>query len=58
MHEIGSFLPAWPPALGELALFGALLNAGLLEGVRRGYLDAGWLRGRLAASGSLPEAVR
>ena len=30
----------------------------LAEGVRRGYSDAGWLRERLAASGSLPDVVR
>jgi len=30
----------------------------LAEGVRRGYSDAGWLRARLAASGSLPDVVR
>ena len=30
----------------------------LADGVRRGYSDAGWLRGRLAASGSLPDMVR
>ncbi len=28
------------------------------EDVRRGYSDAGWLRARLAASGSLPDVVR
>jgi hypothetical protein len=26
--------------------------------VRRGYSDAGWLRERLAATGSLPDVVR
>jgi carboxylate-amine ligase len=30
----------------------------LSEGVRRGYSDAGWLRERLAASGSLQDVVR
>ena len=30
----------------------------LADGVRRGYSDAGWLRARLAASGSLPDVVR
>jgi len=30
----------------------------LAEDVRRGYSDAGWLRARLAASGSLPDVVR
>jgi carboxylate-amine ligase len=30
----------------------------LAEGVRRGYSDAGWLRERLAATGSLPDVVR
>jgi len=30
----------------------------LAEDVRRGYSDAGWLRSRLAASGSLPDVVR
>lgn len=32
MQEIAWFLPAWPPAFGELARFGALLIAGLLGG--------------------------
>jgi len=30
----------------------------LAEDVRHGYSDAGWLRSRLAASGSLPDVVR
>jgi carboxylate-amine ligase len=30
----------------------------LAEDVRRGYSDAGWLRARLAVSGSLPDVVR
>ncbi len=30
----------------------------LADGVRRDYSDAGWLRARLAASGSLPDVVR
>jgi len=30
----------------------------LSEGVRRGYSDSGWLRERLAATGSLPDVVR
>ena len=30
----------------------------LADDVRRGYSDAGWLRSRLAASGSLPDVVR
>jgi carboxylate-amine ligase len=30
----------------------------LADDVRRGYSDAGWLRGRLAASGSLADVVR
>ena len=30
----------------------------LAEDVRRGYSDAGWLRSRLAAAGSLPDVVR
>ena len=30
----------------------------LAEDVRHGYSDAGWLRARLAASGSLPDVVR
>ena len=30
----------------------------LAEDVRRGYSDAGWLRSRLAATGSLPDVVR
>jgi len=30
----------------------------LTETVRRGYSDAGWLRSRLAVSGSLPDVVR
>ena len=30
----------------------------LAEDVRNGYSDAGWLRARLAASGSLPDVVR
>jgi len=30
----------------------------LADGVRRGYSDAGWLRERLAATGSLPDVVR
>lgn len=32
MQELSWFLPAWPPAFGELFLFGALLIAGLLGG--------------------------
>jgi len=32
MQEFAWFLPAWPPAFGELALFGALLIAGVLGG--------------------------
>ena len=37
MRELAWFLPAWPPVLGDLVLFGALLVAGLLGGelVRR-----------------------
>jgi carboxylate-amine ligase len=30
----------------------------LADDVRRGYTDAGWLRSRLAATGSLPDVVR
>jgi Kef-type K+ transport system membrane component KefB len=32
VQEIAWFVPAWPPAFGELARFGALLIAGLLGG--------------------------
>lgn len=32
MQELAWFLPAWPPAIGNLVLFGALLAAGLLGG--------------------------
>jgi Kef-type K+ transport system membrane component KefB len=32
MQELSWFLPAWPPAFGELVLFGGLLIAGLLGG--------------------------
>ena len=32
MQELSWFLPSWPPAFGELVLFGALLVAGLLGG--------------------------
>jgi len=32
MQEFAWFLPAWPPAFGELALFGTLLIAGVLGG--------------------------
>ena len=32
MQELAWFLPAWPPVFGDLALFGALLLAGLLGG--------------------------
>ncbi|HUK03709.1 MAG TPA: cation:proton antiporter [Burkholderiales bacterium] len=32
MQELMWFLPAWPPAFGNLAFFGALLIAGLLGG--------------------------
>jgi Kef-type K+ transport system membrane component KefB len=32
MQEFTWFLPAWPPAFGDLVLFGALLLAGLLGG--------------------------
>ncbi len=32
MQELAWFLPAWPPAFGDLAQFGALLVAGLLGG--------------------------
>jgi Kef-type K+ transport system membrane component KefB len=32
MQELSWFLPSWPPVFGDLALFGALLVAGLLGG--------------------------
>lgn len=32
MQELAWFLPSWPPQFGQLALFGALLVAGLLGG--------------------------
>jgi Kef-type K+ transport system membrane component KefB len=32
MQELAWFLPSWPPVVNELALFGALLIAGLLGG--------------------------
>lgn len=32
MQDLSLFLPQWPPLFGELALFGALLIAGLLGG--------------------------
>ena len=32
MRELAWFLPAWPPLFGDLALFGALLLAGMLGG--------------------------
>jgi Kef-type K+ transport system membrane component KefB len=32
MQELSWFLPSWPPVFGNLALFGALLVAGLLGG--------------------------
>jgi len=32
MHDIAWFLPAWPPAFGDLAVFGVLLLAGLAGG--------------------------